>query len=149
MGFWEILFIVLLGLALAFAVISLYRWRKYKKLVSRLEKLKGKKLDELVAAAFKNRQGSVPLNIPKKGTVVVFFKGANCKLCPKQEEELKKLPSKVKVLKFDVRTKKGKMNAAVFSVMVLPTVVVVKDRVIKDYFTTFVSAKKLEKSLKD
>ena len=147
MGFWDILFLLLVLATIGFGAYAFYRWRKFKKLLSYTKDMVGKRVEDLVNLPhLKGVQ--VPINIPKKGEVILYFYGANCKFCSKQEEELKKLPSNLRVFKFDLRTKKGKMMAALFRVMVLPSVVVIKDRTIKGYFTAFTTKDKIIEALK-
>ncbi len=147
MGFWDILFLLLVLATIGLGAYAFYRWRKFKKLFSYTKEMVGKRVEDLVnIPSLKGVQ--VPINIPKKGDVVIYFYGAKCKFCPKQEEELKKLPKNVKLFKFDVRTRKGKITAAIFRVAVLPSVIVLRDRVIKGYFTGFVTAEKVIEALK-
>jgi len=148
MGFWDILFVILFAVALGIATFGLYRWWKFKKMLSYTKDLVGKRIEDLInLPTLKGTQ--VPISIPKKGEVVIYFYGPNCKLCPKQEKEIESLPKNLKIFKFDVRTRKGKINAALFRVAVLPTVVVLKDRIIKGYFTAFATKDKLIKALKE
>jgi len=140
--FWEILFLVLLLIALGLGGFALYRWWKFKKMLSYTDKLIGRKVEDLLNLP-KGQSGQVPLNIPKKGEVVFYFFGPNCKLCPKQEQEIDKLPKNLKVYKLDVRTKKGKAFASLFRVLVLPTVVVLKNRTIVGYFAPFTTKDKI------
>ena len=147
MGFWDILFLLLIVGTIAFGAYAFYRWRKFKKLLSYTEKMVGKRIEDLInLPTLKGTQ--IPINLPKKGDVVLYFYGPNCKFCPKQEEELKKLPKNVKLFKFDIRTKKGKIMGALFRVLVLPSVVVIKDRTIKAYFTAFAPKDKIVEALK-
>ncbi len=146
MGFWEILFLILLLIALGVGAYGLYRWWRFKKMLSYTKELIGKRVDDLITLP-KGVKGPIPINLPKKGEVVLYFYGPNCKLCPKQEEEIKKLPANLRVEKLDVRTKKGRGFAALFRVLVLPTVVVLKDREIVGYFTLFTGRDKILKAL--
>ncbi|RTZ60754.1 MAG: hypothetical protein DSZ31_01505 [Gammaproteobacteria bacterium] len=148
MGIWEILFLLLLVLALGFTAFAVYRWWKFKKMLSYTKAMVGKKLEDLIILP-QLKGVTVGLNIPKKGEVVIYFYGPNCKFCPKQEEELKKLPQNLKLFKFDVRTKRGKIMGAVFRVSVLPSVIVLRDRVIKAYFTAFATADRIVKAIKE
>jgi hypothetical protein len=146
MGFWDIFLLILFLVAFGITAYAGYRWWKVKKMLSYTKKLIGKRVEDLINVP--NLKGVLPINIPKKGEVVLFFKGPNCKLCPKQEEEIKKLPKNLKVFKFDIRTKQGKAMGSLFRVLVLPTVVVLKDRTIKGYFTAFATQKQIVESLK-
>jgi len=147
MGFWEILFLVLLIISLGLVGFAIYRWWQFKKKLSFTEKLIGKRIEDLVNLPHL-KGAQIPLNLPKKGEVILYFFGPKCKLCPKQEEEIKKLPKNLKIYKLDIRTKKGKSFAALFRVMVLPTVVVLKNRTIKGYFAAFTTKDKILESLK-
>ncbi len=148
MGFWEILFLVLLFGVFGVTAFAVYRWWKFKKLLSYTKDMIGKRVEDLINLPHLKGNVQLPINIPKKGDVVIYFHGPNCKLCPKQEEEIRKLPKNLKVFKFDVRTKKGRAMAALFRVLVLPTVVVLRDRTIKGYFTAFAPKDKIIESLK-
>ncbi len=147
MSLLEILFLLLLLLALGFTAFAVHRWWKFKKMLSYTKEMIGKRVEDLLVIPKKGQGVQIPLNIPKKGTVIFFFTGPNCKLCPKQEEELKKFKKGFKLYKLDIRTKEGKKFAALFRVLVLPTVVVVKDRTIVGYFTTFAPEKKIKEAL--
>jgi thiol-disulfide isomerase/thioredoxin len=146
MGIWDILLLILFLVAFGITAYAGYRWWKVKKMLSYTKKLIGKRIEDLINVP--NLKGVLPINIPKKGEVVLLFKGPNCKLCPKQEEEIKKLPKNLRVFQFDVRTKQGKAIASLFRVAVLPTVVVLKDRTIKGYFTAFATQKQIIENLK-
>jgi len=146
MGFWDIFLLILFIAAFGITGYAFYRWWKFKKMLSYTKKLIGKRVEDLINVP--NLKGVLPINIPKKGDVVLYFHGANCKLCPKQEEEIEKLPKNLKVFKFDVRTKRGKIMGSLFRVLVLPTVVVLRDRTIKGYFTAFATQKQILDSLK-
>jgi thiol-disulfide isomerase/thioredoxin len=146
MGLWDWILLGLFLVTFGVTAYVFYRWWKVKKMLSYTKQMIGLKLDDLVPSSFK---GKVPINVPKKGKVVIFFHGPGCKLCPKQEEELKKLAKPIKVIKYDVRTKQGKALAALFRVMVLPTVIVLKNGEIKGYFTAFADVKKILKALKE
>jgi len=147
MGFWNIVFLLLILATIGLGIYAFYRWRKFKKLLSHTEKMVGKRVEDLVnLPTLKGAQ--IPVNLPKKGEVVLYFYGPKCKLCPKQEEELKKLPKNVKVFKFDIRTKKGKIMGALFRVPILPSVVVIRDRTVKAYFTAFATKDKIVEALK-
>ena len=148
MGFWDILLILLFLAVLGISAFSLYRIWKFRKMLSYTKEMLGKKITDLVNLPHL-KGAQIPLNLPKKGDVVLYFYGPNCKLCPKQEEEIKKLPKNIRVFKFDIRTKRGKAVAALFRVLVLPSVVVLKNGVIKGYFTAFVPKDKLLKVLKE
>jgi thiol-disulfide isomerase/thioredoxin len=148
MGFWEILFLLLLVLVSGFTAFALYRWWKFKKMLSYTKEMVGKRVEELIALPHL-KGAAINLHIPKKGEVVLYFYGPNCKLCPKQEEELKKLPQNLKLYKLDIRTKRGKILGALFRVALLPSVVVLKDRVVKGYFTAFVTADRIVKAIKE
>jgi len=148
MGIWEILFLLLLVLALGFTAFAVYRWWKFKKMLSYTKTMVGKKLEDLINLPHL-KVVNLNLPIPKKGEIVLYFYGGNCKFCSKQEEELKKLPQNLKLFKFDVRTKRGKVMGAVFRVSVLPSVIVLRDRVIKAYFTAFATADKIIKAIKE
>jgi len=138
--------LALLAVALGLTGFAAYRWWRFKKKLSYAEEMVGKEVEDLLALP--NLRGvQVPINLPKKGEVVLFFTGPGCKLCPKQEKELKKLPSNLRVERLDVRTKRGKALAALFRVAVLPTVVVLKDRTIVGYFTLFTTKDKVLKAL--
>ena len=116
-------------------------------MLSYTKHLIGKRVEDLVNLPNQKRV-SIPLNIPRKGEVVIYFLGPNCKLCSKQKEEIKKLPKNLKIYEFDIRTKKGRLFAAIFRVSVLPTVVVLKNRTIVGYFTAFATSDKIVKVLK-
>jgi len=148
MSIWSIIFLVLLAVAFGITAYALYRWWKFKKMLSYTKEMVGKKITDLINLP-NAPQGRLPINVPKKGDVVLYFYGAKCKLCPKQEEEIKKLPKNLKVFKFDVRTKRGKVIAALFRVLVLPTVVVLRNGTIKGYFTAFVNKEKIIEALKN
>jgi hypothetical protein len=147
-GFWDFLIGGLLLGSLAFLAFTAYRWWSFRKKLSYTRKLIGMRVEDLFGRLLP-KGGAAPINIPKKGEVVLFFYGPKCRLCPKQEEEIKKLPKNLKVFKLDVRTKRGKILAALFRVAVLPSVIVLKDREIKGYFTAFTTADKILKSLQD
>jgi len=145
MGLWDWILLGLFLITFGVTAYAFYRWWKVKKMLSYTKKMVGLKLEDLIPPSFKGR---VPINIPKKGKVVLFFHGPNCKLCPKQGEEIKKLTKPIRVISYDVRTKQGKAIAALFRVMVLPTVVVLKNGEIVGYFTAFADTKKILKALK-
>jgi len=66
MGFWEILFLVLLIISLGLVGFAIYRWWQFKKKLSFTEKLIGKRIEDLVNLPHL-KGAQVPLNLPKRG----------------------------------------------------------------------------------
>jgi thiol-disulfide isomerase/thioredoxin len=146
MNIWEILIVLLLIITTGLTAFLIYRIYKIKKRLSYTKQFIGLSVKDLIPSSIKTSPSISTINIPKKGKVILFFHGPNCKLCKKQEEELKKI-YKAKILKLDIRTKRGKTLAGLFRVSALPTVIVIKNWVIKGYFTPFATEGQIKKVL--
>ncbi|NOX38755.1 MAG: thioredoxin family protein [Calditrichaeota bacterium] len=91
-------------------------------------------------------KGALARAIRQADQVVVYFYSPACRACRTQEQFLPSVQQKVKQL-VRINVRKDLDTAQKFGVMGTPTIVVIENRVIKDYFVGITPANRILRSL--
>ncbi len=91
-------------------------------------------------------KGALARAIRQSDPVVVYFYSPACRACRTQEKFLPAIQQKVNQL-VRINVRKDLDTAQKFGVMGTPTIVVIKNRVIKDYFVGITPANRILRSL--